>query len=139
MSLFILNRLDVLIKRIEQLITAVTGQPPPELPPSPPPYEIVRELLPNTYKQFELDLSVGRTDVPLGVRDLLVGTSAKYASYMTIVAVPNPFTFKVNDTSNSAISATVGLEWADFEIKEIYISNVASAGTAIIIVEWRAE
>lgn len=138
----ILNRLDVLINRIERLIAATTGMPLDELPeivvPAP---EIVisQPMLPNRYKLFRVDLTVAHDDESIGVADLLAGVGALYASYMSIITVPSAFTFKLNSTDMDAIAAAVGLEQKDFEVTEIFITNAALAGTALINVEYRVD
>ncbi len=140
-----LNRLDVLINRIERLISATTGVPLDELPTTieviaPPPELVISQpMLPNRYKLFRIDLSVAHTDEPLGVADLLAGVGQLYASYMSIITVPAAFTFKLNSTDMDAIDAAVGLEWDDFEITEIFITNPALAGTALLNVEYRVD
>ena len=93
----------------------------------------------NSYKVLSFDLSVAHTDEPLGLGDVLDEAGAAYASYMTIIAVPLAFTFKLNSTENDAIDAVVNLEVEDFEITEIFITNDAGAGTALIEVEYRVD
>lgn len=139
----VINRIDVLINRIERLIAATTGVPIDELPPVievPLPELVISEpLLPNRYKLFRVDLSVAHDDEPLGVAELLAGVGALYASYMSIITEPKPFTFKLNSTDMDAIDAAVGLEQDGFEITEIYITNAALEGTALINVEYRVD
>ncbi len=141
--IIIANRLDVLINRVERLIAAVTGVPTDELPPVieiPAPEVVISQpMLPNRYKLFRVDLSVAKTDEPLGVADLLAGLGQLYASYMSILTVPNAFTFKLNSTDMDAIDAAVGLEMDNFEVTEIFITNAATAGTALINVEYRVD
>lgn len=139
--ILILNRLDALINRVERLIAAVTGVPVDELPPAIiiPPAEVIVEQLPNRYKIFRVDLSVAHTDEPIGVGDLIKGVGTPHASYMSIITVPAAFTFKLNSTDMDAIDATVGLEWDDFEITEIFITNAVLAGTALINIEYRVD
>ena len=143
--ILILNRLDALINRVERLIAASTGVPVEELPPpvevvAPPPELVITEpKLPNCYKIFSIDLSVGRTDEPIGLSDILKGAGVEYATYMSIISVPSTFSFKVNNTSFDPINAAVGLEWDDFEIKEIFITNAVGTGTALINVEYRVD
>ena len=137
----VLNRLDALINRIERLTAAITGVPVDELPPPivVPPVTVVEERLPNRYKLFGVDLSVARADEPLGIGDLIKGVGAPYASYMSVITAPAAFQFKLNSTDSDAIDAAVGLEWDDFEITEVFITNTAGAGTALINVEYRVD
>ncbi|MBA7704062.1 hypothetical protein ES703_112860 [subsurface metagenome] len=139
----IINRIDVLINRIERLIAATTGVPIDELPTEIviPPAEVVisEPLLPNRYKLFRLDLSVAHDDEPIGLSDLLKGVGVPHASYVSIITVPAVFTFKLNSTDMDAINAAVGLEWGDFETTEIFITNAVGVGTALINVEYRVD
>jgi len=137
--ILVVNRLDVLIKRMEQLIKAITGVevPPIELPP----ITITEERLPNRYKLFRIDLATAHADYPLALKSLLNESGAKFASYMSIVEVPAAFSFRLNGTDMDEIDAAVGLEWENFEITEIFITNTAAApgNIAIINVEWRVD
>ena len=138
----ILNRIDVLINRIERLIAATTGVPIDELPEIviPAPEVVISQpMLPNRYKLFRVDLTVAHEDEAIGLADLLAGVGALYASYMSIITVPSAFTFKLNSTDMDAIDAAVGLEMDNFEITEIFITNAALAGTALINVEYRVD
>jgi len=139
----VINRIDVLINRIERLIAATTGVPVDELPTEiviPTPEVVISEpLLANRYKLFRVDLSEAHSDEPIGLSDLLAGIGIFYASYMSIITVPNAFTFKLNSTDMDAISASVGLEMDNFETTEIFITNAALAGTALINVEYRVD
>ncbi len=142
--IIIANRLDVLINRIERLIAATTGVPIDEIPTieviAPPPEVVISQpRLPNRYKLFRIDLTEVRADEPLGLADLLAGVGQPYASYMSIITVPAAFTFKLNSTDMDAIDAAVGLEQESFEITEIFITNAALAGTALINVEYRVD
>lgn len=140
--IIIANRLDVLINRIERLIAATTGVPMDELPEIviPSPELVISEpLLPNRYKLFRIDLSVAQDDEAIGLGELLKAVGVTHASYMSIITVPAAFTFKLNSTDMDAIDAAVGLEWDGFEITEIFITNAALAGTALLNVEYRVD
>ncbi|MBA7716431.1 hypothetical protein ES703_125504 [subsurface metagenome] len=136
------NRLDTLINSIERLIAATTGVPIDELPPiviPPPELVISQPQLPNRYKLFRVDLSVAHDDEPIGVGSMLKDVGALYASYISIITVPDDFTFKLNSTDMDEIDAAVGLEQENFEITEIFITNAELAGTALINVEYRVD
>ena len=140
--ILIVNRLDALINRIERLIATTTGVPVDELPEIviPAPEVVVSQpQLPNRYKLFRVDLTVAKSDEPLGVAKLLAGVGVLFASYMSIITVPSAFTFKLNSTDMDAIDAAVGLEMKDFETTEIFITNAALSGTALINVEYRVD
>lgn len=141
--ILILNRLDVMINRIERLIAAVTGVPVDELPPEiviPPPEVVISQpMLPNRYKLFRVDLTKEHSDEALGLAELLKGVGALYASYISIITVPSAFTFKLNSTDMDTIDAAVGLYWREFETTEIFITNTVGSGTALINVEYRVD
>lgn len=139
--ILVINRLDALINRIERLTAAITGVPVDELPPpiAVPAITVVEERLPNRYKLFRIDLSTIHADEPLGIKEILAAVGALYAPYMSIITVPAAFQFKLNSTDSDPIDAAVGLEWADFEITEVFITNAAGAGTALINVEYRVD
>lgn len=141
--IIVVNRLDVLINRVERLIAATTGVPVDELPTEiviPPPEVVISQpQLPNRYKLFRVDLSEAHENLPLGVASLIAGVGALYASYMSIITVPSAFTFKLNSTDMDAVDAAVGLEMKDFEITEIFITNAALTGMALINVEYRVD
>ncbi len=143
MSFLILaNRLDVIAELLKRLIAATTGVPIDELPDiviPPPEIVISQPMLPNRYKLFRIDLSIAHTDEPIGLAEMLAGVGQRYASYMSVITEPNPFTFKLNSTDMDAIDASVGLEMDDFEITEIFYSNAAAAGTALVNVEYRVD
>jgi len=137
---FVINRLDALIKRVEQLISAVTGKPVEGLPPIElPPPTVVLPQLPNRYKLFRVDLATARSKEPVGLKEILKAAGVPYATYMCIITVPAAFTFQVNSTDMDVIDAAIGLEWEDFEISEIFITNAVLAGIALIHVEYRVD
>lgn len=95
----------------------------------------------NRYRVFQVDLTgVPLVDESLNLSDVLDTAGITYASYMTILAVPSAFTFKLNSAENSAINAVVNLEVEDFEITEIYITAPGGGvDTALIEVEYRVD
>lgn len=140
--IIVANRLDIIAELLKRLIAATTGVPIDELPPIvvPPPEVVISEpLLPNRYKLFRIDLTVAHDNEPVGLSELLKGVGVPHASYMSIITVPAAFTFRLNSTDMDAIDAVVGLEWDGFEITEIFITNAALAGTAIMNVEYRVD
>lgn len=100
--------------------------PKPELTPV-----LVQEIKNSQYKNFDLDTSVARTDEPLGLRDMGI-----VADSITILAVGGGFSYRLNSRTNDLTTAVLGLSETEFEIEEIYITNAAVAGTAIIRVNW---
>lgn len=91
------------------------------------------------YNVFSVDLSVAHTDLDLGLSEVLSAVDAPYATALIILAVPSAFQLKLNSAANTAIGAQVGLRWDSFEITEVYITNVAGAGTALISIEYRSD
>jgi hypothetical protein len=55
---------------------------------------------------------------------------------MTIIRADSPFEYRLNSPSNDATPAEKGMKEDQFEIEEIYITNSASSGKAIIRVNW---
>jgi len=134
--LVVVNRLDVLINRMERLIAAITGKPLPD--EKPPVIMVEQALLNNRYYIFEKDLSVVRADEALGIQELVKKHGVEHCRYMTILALPAALQYKVNDTGAPAADASLGEE-LEFEITEIYLTNAALAGTAKIWVEFRVD
>ena len=93
----------------------------------------------NRYYIFELDTATARDNVALGVKEYLKNQGVKYATYITVLAIGGGFTYRMNNKDASLCTASVGEEWLDFEIEEIYITNSAAAGTAKIHVEFRVD
>jgi len=143
MSFIILaNRLDVIAKLLERLIAIEAGIPVDDLPEIiiPAPELVISEpLLPNRYKIFRIDLTLAHNDEPIGIGELLKGVGTPYASYMSIITVPDDFTFKLNSTDMDEIDASVGLEQENFEITEMFVTNTVGAGIALINVEYRVD
>ena len=134
----LLDRLDNLIKKINELITVLKGEAPPVVPPAPQ-VIVAMPQRGNRYHVFDIDTSVARNNVPLGLKEYLDPYDVKHAIYMTVLAVGGGFTYRVNSGAESLCTAVIGDEWDEFEITEVYITNAAVAGTAQIHVEYRVE
>lgn len=139
----IFTRLDDLMidlqKSIDALTEAITGKPPVEGAPTFPSTVFTIPKLPNCYHIFTLNTATAHTDYPIGLKDLLKSLGVDYATYFTIDAVGGGFSYKVNSTEFGSYVAAAGDEWTDFELTEIYITNLAVAGTLQIYVEYRVE
>ena len=128
------------LQEIIDKLVAISPEVP--VPPVVPPTVIVTEPKRNNrYHIFNLDLTADHTDEPVGVKELVKKFDLKFATYMTILKVPNPFTYKINVKEAPACDAVVGDEWEEFEIKEIYYSNTGVAGSedAKVHVEFRVD
>jgi len=55
---------------------------------------------------------------------------------MTIIRADSAFTYRLNSASNDATPAEKGLMEDQFEIEEIYVTNEALSGKAIIRIIW---
>jgi len=132
---FGLQRLDVIIKVLREIKAALLGKPPEEgvVPPV-----LTIERLNNRYKIFTLNLANVRNDEPLGLKSLLEADGVKYARFMTVLALPAAMSYKLNSNANDLTAAALG-EQVTFEITEMYITNAALAGNAILWIEWFAE
>jgi hypothetical protein len=117
-------------KRARQLHEAIP--PPPTLIPkvSVAP-TLTQEVKNSGYRNFELDLSTARTNEELGLRKMRI-----VADTMTIIRADSPFDYRINSASNDATPAEKGLVEDQFEIEELYITNSALSGKAIIRVNW---
>jgi len=133
------EQLEVLIKQIDytnsllrSILTSLGGIAPPTIP------EIavttkVETALNNRYKVFTLDLSVPRTDVPLGILDLGV-----VANTATVVRLDSPAYWRRNDPKTGDLEElSEGYVIENYEIRELYITNPAGAGYLTVVVEWR--
>ena len=110
-------------------------KPPLEVTYKPPEEKITpvltQEVKHKNYKNFTIDLSVAHTDEPLGLRDLGI-----VADTMTIIRADSTFYYKLNSTRNDPTPAEKGQTEEQFEIEEIYITNSAGSGQAIIRIAW---
>jgi len=106
--------------------------PPPEIPAR---VEIkptlVQEVKDRQYRNITIDLSTARTNEAVGLRNLNI-----VADTMTIIRADSPFTYRINSGSNDETPAEKGLTETEFEIEEIYVTNEALTGKAIIRVNW---
>lgn len=100
----------------------------PEKPIAP---VLTQEIKQKYYKNFTIDLSVAHEDEPLGLREMGI-----VADTMTVIRADSSFSYKLNSTANDSTPAEKGLTETDFEIEEIYITNAAASGQAIIRVAW---
>jgi hypothetical protein len=95
---------------------------------------LTQEVKDRIYRNFIVDLTVAHTDMPLGIRGLgIVATS------ITVIKVDSAFSYKINTASNDSTPVTTsdkGMQETEFEIEELYITNVAASGQAIIRAIW---
>lgn len=95
---------------------------------------LTQEIKDRIYRNFIVDLSVARTDAPLGIRSMgIVATS------VTVIQVDSAFNYKINTASNDSTPVTTsdkGMSETEFEIEELYITNAALSGQAIIRAIW---
>jgi len=118
-----------LIRPMEPVKAPRPGVIPGEVTPI-----LVQEIKNKLYKNFPVDLSVARTDERLGLRDMGIVADA-----MTIISLTAgaSFTYKLNHPSNDSTPGISGASETEFEIEELYVTNVAQAGAqAIIRVNW---
>ena len=120
---------DALSKTIPKLEAPVEVEiEPPKKPITP---VLTQEIKHKNYKNFTIDLSVAHTDYPLGLRDMGI-----IADTMTVIKADSDFSYKLNSTANDPTPAEKGQMEDQFEIEEIYITNAAASGEAIIRVAW---
>ena len=107
---------------------------PLHVPAVPNPIVYPGGAKPNTrYKVFELDLSVARTDAPLGIRDL-----GRAVNALLCLRTDFPITVKLDDPANDPIEVDAGACIENFLIHEVYVTNAAGAAgqKARFVVEW---
>jgi len=120
------EELAKLIRPMKAPAAPRAGYPPSEVTPL-----LVQEIKNSEYKNLPLDTSIVRNNAPLGLRDMGI-----VADTMTILAVGGGFQYRLNKPTNDLTTAVLGLQETEFEIEEVYITNVAVVGTAIIRVNW---
>jgi hypothetical protein len=92
---------------------------------------LTQEVKDRGYRNIEIDLSTARTNEALGIRRLGI-----VADTMTIIRADSAFTYRLNSASNDETPAEKGLIEDQFEIEEVYVTNEALSGKAIIRVIW---
>lgn len=91
----------------------------------------------NRYYVFDLDTSVVRADVAIGLQAILTAAGAPYATYLLVIQIGGGISYRINDVANALLTPAAGEYWDNFEFTELYITNAAVAGTARIQVEYR--
>jgi len=136
--------LEVLVKQVDyansllrSILAALGGVAPPAPPvvvtPPAPAVATVQVALNNRYKVFTLDLSVPRSNVPLGILDLGV-----VVTDVTVTRMDSPAYWRRNDPVTGDLEELdVGYRVSGFEIRELYITNPPGAGYLTVVVEWR--
>ena len=134
----LLNRLDALIKKIDELIVATTGVVPPGVEVVVPPPQVIVERLNNRYYIVDDIDTSDTTERSLGLKEILKKQGIEYARYLTILDVGGDFTYRLNEKSAKSLTAFIGAEHI-FEVEEIWVTGSGVAGTAIIFMEYRVE
>lgn len=118
-------------ERASYLVTAI----PPNRNPAPPTSELTpvltQEIKDYEYRNYVIDLTIAHTDSPLGLIQLNV-----VADSMTIIEADSAFSYRLNSVSNDPTNAVTGMKEDQFEIREIYITNLAAIGNAVIRIVW---
>jgi hypothetical protein len=127
-------------KLLEALISALGALPPPQITPEiqvtapAPAVSTVAPAMNNRYKVFTLDLSVARTNQPLGLTDMGI-----VANYAVVVQMDSQAYWRRNDPVTGDLEKlSLGYTVENFEIRELYITNDAGSGSLVILIEWRA-
>lgn len=130
----ILNRIDALIKKIDELVVILKVEAPPD---GVPVVVVVKQALNNRYKIFTQSLTAALVDHPIGIKDLK--PTVPFCTYLTILGIGDGFTYKLNSKAGDVLTGVVGAVHEDFEIEEVYITCGAVTGNAIIYVEYRVD
>jgi len=96
------------------------------------PVLITRRQFNNRYWTFEVDLSEAHTDYPIGIRE----TIGRPVNFACVIRLDSPASWKRNSKGNPLEELSVGYTVEDFEIEELYITNDASTGKLVVLVEW---
>ena len=125
------SQLEELIRKLDELITALSKPTAlaPYIPTAVPQVEIPPN---NRYRLFTLDLSIARTNEPLGLADR--GIVARCA---TVVRCDSTAYWRRNSERNDLEELSPGYTVENFEIQELYITNPVGRGSLVIVVEWR--
>jgi hypothetical protein len=95
---------------------------------------LTQEVKDRIYRNFIVDLTVAHANTPLGIKAMgIVATS------ITVIQVDSSFSYRINDEANDSTPVTTsdkGMSETEFEIEEIYITNNAASGQAIIRAIW---
>jgi hypothetical protein len=126
-------------KLLEALISSLGALPPPQVTPEiqvtapAPAISTVAPVMNNRYKVFTLDLSIARTNQPLGLIDQGI-----VANYAVVVQMDSQAYWRRNDPVTGDLEKlSLGYTIENFEIKELYITNDAGSGSLVILIEWR--
>lgn len=123
----------------EDMLTEIEEELKPRVPLRPTELmpTLVQEIKDQKYKNFIVDLNVVHDRTPLveacggsgGLRALgIVGDT------MTIIRADAAFDYILNAPTNDPTPGAAGMDETEFEIEEVYITNVAGgAGTIAII------
>lgn len=82
----------------------------------------------NLWLPVELDLSVARSDEALGVE-----MHEKKWSYFKVLSAPDTFYIKLNSPKERRILANTEVLLEKVEIEEVYVTNDAGSGTAVLL------
>lgn len=120
------------IESIEELEKIIPLPTPPRREAVTP--TLTQEVKNRQYRNFTVDLSTAHTDLELGLRRMGV-----VADTMTIITADSAFNYRLNSAANDATPSSKGMSETEFEIEEIYITNSALTGTAIIRISWNPQ
>jgi len=131
-----LRKLREEIEELEKAIKQLRGTiKPPEGEVIVKPV-VIEKVLNNRRAVFRLDLSTARDNEPLGIPDKTGGLPV---NFLLVQRLDNPIQIRVNSKSADLEDVSVGFTIEDFEINEVYVTNSATSGYAVIVVEWRVD
>lgn len=115
----------------EETLKEIVAELRPRRPISPTKLlpTLVQEIKDMKYKNFIIDLSVAHTRERINLQTLGI-----VADTMSIIRADAAFDYIMNDPTNDATPAAVGMDETEFEIEEIYITNAAAAAGDIAII-----
>jgi len=126
------DQIPTFTPEIADYVSSVT--PPLAKPPLPTPGLVpvlTQEIQDKQYRNFTIDLTTAHTNLQVGLQPLGI-----VADSMTIIQADSAFTYTLNATSNDATPAKTGQRETEFIITEIYVTNAALTGQAVLRVVW---
>jgi hypothetical protein len=85
--------------------------------------------------RVSIDLSIVHTNRKLGLSN-----GSRFYLWLTIEKADSPFTYKlgqVDQTKSESFTGVIGARFDQHEFTEIYLTNAAAVGEAVILVGWR--
>ncbi|MEM2163684.1 MAG: hypothetical protein QXR62_04590 [Candidatus Bathyarchaeia archaeon] len=127
----LLSRIEALEREVAALKSQLAAI---QLPIQVPTVIIAQPALNNRRKVFTIDLSIARANEPLGI---LRETEGHNLNTLTCLKCDGTLYIRVNTDVGDLEPVSTGYKIENFDIYEVYLTNVAQSGEAIFVGEWR--